>query len=84
MAGGLQDVTTYGNEAVLEMRALLLSFSYIRGDTFRDATEGALDLATGSSVDLRSAAIQLGKAPNDPARGGPRSPVEELVARARS
>ena len=68
MAGSLQDVTTYGDEAVLEMQALLLSFSYIRGDTFRDATEGALDLATGIGVDLRSAAIQLGKAPNDPAR----------------
>ncbi len=69
MASALQDVTTYGDEATLEMQALLLSFTNIRGDNFRDATEGVLDLATGIGTDLPSAAIQLGKALNDPARG---------------
>ncbi len=69
MAASLQRLTTFGDEAVLEMQALLLSFREIKGDTFRDASETVLDLAVGIGTDLRSAAIQLGKALNDPIRG---------------
>ena len=69
MAAELQQVTAYGDEAILEMQALLLSFRNIRGDTFRDATEAVLDLSVGVGTDLRSAAIQLGKALNDPIAG---------------
>ncbi len=69
MASALQDVTTYGDEAILEMQALLLSFREIKGDRFRDATEAVLDLSVATGQDLRSAAVELGKALNDPARG---------------
>lgn len=69
MAASLQGVTTYGDESILSMQSLLLSFRNIRGVQFRDATESVLDLATGLGVDLRSAAIQVGKALNDPTRG---------------
>ena len=70
MATSLQDVTTFGDEAVLEMQALLLSFTNIAGeDVFARATESVLDLAIGVGTDLRSAAIQLGKALNDPIAG---------------
>ena len=69
MAAEIQSVTTYGDEAVLGMQSLLLSFRNIQGATFERATTAILDLATGVGVDLRSAAIQLGKALNDPVIG---------------
>lgn len=69
MAAEIQSVTTYGDEAVLGMQSLLLSFRNIQGETFERATTAILDLATGVGVDLRSAAIQLGKALNDPVIG---------------
>ncbi len=69
MAAGLQQVTTYGDEAILEAQALLLSFPNIAGDVFMPATEAVLNLATGVGTDLRSAVIQLGKALDDPATG---------------
>ena len=69
MAARLQDVTTFGDEAILEMQSLLLSFRGITGDNFERATEAVLDLSVGIKTDLRSAAIQLGKALDDPATG---------------
>ena len=69
MAAGLQDVTTFGDEAILQMQSLLLSFRGISGDNFERATEAILDLSVGIKTDLRSAAIQLGKALDDPSKG---------------
>jgi len=68
-AASLQQVTTYGDEAVIELEALLLTFTNIRGQVFRDATRAVLDMATAMGVDLKSAAIQVGKALNDPVQG---------------
>ena len=69
IASALQDVTTHGDEAILEMQALLLSFRNIGHEVFARTTEAVLDLAQGTNTDLRSAAIQLGKALDDPIRG---------------
>jgi len=49
--------------------ATALALRNIRGDNFKAATEAVLDLSVGIGTDLRSAAIQLGKALNDPAKG---------------
>jgi len=68
-ARALQQVTTYGDEAVIETQAILATFKNIKGDAFTGATEAALDLATVLGTDTKSAAIQLGKALNDPAVG---------------
>jgi hypothetical protein len=69
MAGGLQRITTYGDEAVMEMQALLLTFTNIRGDVFVDAQEAVLNLATAMGTSATSAAQQLGRALNDPVAG---------------
>jgi len=69
MASSMQAVTTFGDEAVIEMQALLLTFTNIRGEIFERATPAILDLATAMGSDLKSASIQLGKALNDPVKG---------------
>lgn len=67
-AASLQKITTYGDEAIIEMQSLLLTFKDIKGDNFDRTTVAVLDMATAMKIDLKSASIQLGKALNDPAR----------------
>ena len=75
MASSLQSVTRFGDEATVEMQSLLLTFTNIRGGTFKQAVESVQDMATamaagnGGTPDLKSAAIQVGKALNDPIAG---------------
>ena len=69
MAGELQKVTTYGDEAIIGAQSLLLTFTKIGKDTFPDATEAVLNMSTALGQDLRSSAIQVGKALNDPILG---------------
>lgn len=69
MASGLQNITTYADDAVSEMQALLLTFTKVGGDTFVRAQKSILNVATAMQTDLKSAAIQVGKALNDPAEG---------------
>ena len=69
MASALQRVTTYGDEAIIGAQTLLLTFKNIGHDVFPRATESVLDMATVMGTDLNSAAMQLGKALNDPIKG---------------
>ena len=69
MASDLQGVTTFGDEAVLSMQAVLLTFTNIRGVRFEQATRAILNVATALGMDLQSAALQVGKALNDPKLG---------------
>ena len=75
MASGLQGVTAFGDEAILGMQTLLLTFTKIGRDTFPQATEAIMNVATamasqaGGVPDLKSAALQVGKALNDPIHG---------------
>lgn len=69
MASSLQSVTTYADDAVSEMQALLLTFTKVSGDVFPAAQMAILNVATGMGTDLKSAAIQVGKALNDPVQG---------------
>ena len=66
MAASLQKVTTFGDEATIEMQGLLLTFTQIRGPIFQGAQEAILNVAQAMGTDLKSAAIQVGKALNDP------------------
>ena len=69
MAARLQDVTSFGDEAILEMQALLLSFRRLDGSQFQRITEATLDLAAALNQGPRDAALQLAKALEDPAQG---------------
>tara|TARA_R100000781_G_scaffold62386_1_gene39623 strand:+ start:1674 stop:3500 length:1827 start_codon:yes stop_codon:yes gene_type:complete len=69
MADRLQDVTSFGDEAIIEAQSLLLTFTKVGEDVFPKATETILNMSTAMGQDLQSATIQLGKALNDPVLG---------------
>lgn len=68
-AGQLQDITAYDDEAIQGAEGLLLTFTNIKGDNFKEATSLALDMSTALGQDLKSSSMQLGKALNDPIQG---------------
>lgn len=75
MASSLQTMTVFGDEAILQMQSLLLTFKDIQGPIFERSTRAILDMAsalaqsTGGEPDLRSAATMVGKALQDPVLG---------------
>lgn len=69
MASGLQEVTTFGDEATIGAQSLLLTFKDIGGDVFPRALESILDVSTAMGQGLQQSTIQLGKALNDPIGG---------------
>jgi len=69
LAGDLQTMTTYGDEAIIASESLLLTFTQIGRNTFPRAQTAILDMATAMGTDLKAATIQVGKALNDPIKG---------------
>lgn len=68
MANSLQDVTRFSDETILNGEAILLTFRNISGEMFERTVPAMADMAEiFGSVD--SAAMQLGKALNDPLTG---------------
>jgi hypothetical protein len=68
-AEGLQETSVYGHEAVESAQAILLTFTNIGHDALPRATQAVVDLAARMGGDLRGAALQVGKALQDPAVG---------------
>jgi len=75
MGNELMKLSGIDDELIVQGENLLLTFRKIRNeagkgnDIFDQATKLTLDLATAMHTDMRSAAIQVGKALNDPIRG---------------
>jgi hypothetical protein len=69
MASELQGVTNFGDEATLAGQNMLLTFTNIGKDVFPQATETMLNMSQAMGQDIKSSAIQLGKALNDPIAG---------------
>jgi hypothetical protein len=69
MASSLQDVTKFGDEAIIGAESLLLTFKSIGKDVFPDALETVLDMSEALGQDLKQSSIQLGKALQDPTQG---------------
>ena len=69
LASSLQGVTRFSDEAVLGGENLLLTFTNIGKDIFPEATQTMLDMSQALGQDLKSSAIQLGKALQDPIDG---------------
>lgn len=69
MADELSSATTFDDDSILKMQSVLLTFTKIKGDNFRAASEAVLDLSTRMGQDLQSAAVMVGKALQDPIRG---------------
>jgi hypothetical protein len=64
-----QGLTNFGDEATINLQALLTTFKQIKGPVFKETTLLAQDMASVMGTDLSAAAIQLGKAVNDPTVG---------------
>lgn len=68
-AAALQQVSVFDDDVIAGGQAMLLTFTKIQGDIFPKATEAVLNVAQAMGTDLKSAAIQVGKALNDPILG---------------
>ena len=68
-AAALQRVTTTGDEAIIRLQSLLLTFRQIDDSNFNRVVEASLDLAAAIGQAPRDAALQLGKALEDPVQG---------------
>lgn len=68
-SGELQKLTTYSDDSIQGMQALLLSFQQISGGEFKRAQIAVLDLATALGKDLNSSALLVGRALADPIKG---------------
>lgn len=69
MSAEMQKLTTYSDDNVQSMQAILLTFTSIGRDIFPRASMAVANLATRMGGDLNSAAIQVGKALNSPTEG---------------
>lgn len=69
LASELQSVSTFGDEAIIEAQALLLTFTKVGKDVFPQATESILNMSAALGTDLKSSTVMLGKALNDPIAG---------------
>lgn len=69
----LQNTTLFPDETTTGAQSLLLTFTKVRGEIFDKAIPAIQDIATkmsgGGPADLKGAAIQVGKALNDPIVG---------------
>jgi hypothetical protein len=75
LASELQQVTTFGDEVTISAANVLLTFKNLRNevgegnDVFDRTTRAMLDMSVALDQDLKSSAVQLGKALNDPIQG---------------
>jgi hypothetical protein len=69
LAGELQGLTNFGDEATIQAEALLLTFTSIGRETFPRALKSILDVSTAMDQDLSTSVLQVGKALNDPIQG---------------
>lgn len=61
-ASDLQNVTRFGNDATLEVAALIQSLGNLDQQGLQRATKAALDLSSALGIDLNAAATLVGKA----------------------
>ena len=69
MAKQFSSSTNYTVSEIESMQTVLLGFRNITGDTFREASESIMDMATVMGMDLKSAVQTVGKALDDPING---------------
>lgn len=65
----LSRLSIYQDDAISGAQSILLTFTKIGKDVFPQATEAVANVATRMGGDLKGAALQVGKALNDPIMG---------------
>jgi len=61
-ASSLQQATKFGDEAIIETQALIQNLGGLSKDGLKQATQAALDLSSALKIDLKAAALLVGKA----------------------
>lgn len=69
LAKSIKKMSSYDDDAIKGMEAILLTFTKVGKDVFPQATQAIVDMSTKLGQDLKSSAIQVGKALNDPVKG---------------
>lgn len=69
MAKAYAQSTNYSVSEVEKMQSVLLGFRNITGETFEQASDAIMDMATVMGMDLTSAVQTVGKALDDPVKG---------------
>lgn len=69
LAGKLQDVTNYSDEALVNLQTTLLKFRNIKSDVFEPTTIAVTDLAAALGIGLNGAANLVGRALENPIQG---------------
>jgi phage-related protein len=72
MAGNMSAASgqsLFSDDAILGAQNVLATFTNIKGENFGGATQSILDMSQALGIDLDSAAMQVGKALNDPVAG---------------
>jgi phage-related protein len=69
LADKFSKVTKFEDDAIISGQNMLLTFTGIGKDVFPDVTQAMLDMSQAMGQDLKSTALQLGKALNNPADG---------------
>lgn len=69
LASSLQLVTKYADEDTIAMEGVLLTFTKITKDIFPETVGLVQDISTRMGQDLKSSAVQVGKALQDPILG---------------
>jgi len=59
----------FSDDAILGATNVLATFTNIKGQNFGSATQSIIDMSQALGIDLNSAAMQVGKALNDPVAG---------------
>lgn len=69
LAESLEGASTYSQAAIQAGENILLTFRNIGGSVLPQTTQAVMDMATAMHMDLNSAALQVGKALEDPIGG---------------
>ncbi len=69
LAEAQSKVTTYSAETTEKAENMLLTFTNLKSNVFPQAIQATEDMATAMHMDATQAALQLGKALNDPVKG---------------
>lgn len=68
LAGEYQNLTTYGDEAVISAQALMLSYKNIGQDVFPRVLKAAMDMSTALDKDLTDSVKKVGEAVENPVK----------------
>lgn len=69
LAESLSEITPYSQDSIESAQNLELTFTNIGKNVFPQTTQAILDVSQAMGQDLKSSAIQVGKALDDPAKG---------------